>query len=187
MNDYSGIESREVLDMVELWKLPKLYPALVYWPRMFYPPSKIEPRGISSISTRGKTRWVASVTIASIVGYFVLSGLTNTYMIKSHNHDISNYNRAHLVVAYIFLGTTIFGGFIVLMWFMSILCSKKNMLPLQESIRLDIGKNMEMHEKLDHVDDEACGRPVEEMSFWAGDLHFHTRPNWRGNWCIVII
>ena len=187
MDDYSGIDTREVLDVVELWKLPKVYPALVYWPCMFYSPNKIEPQGISTISTRGKTRWVASTTIASIVGYFVLSGLTNTYIIKSYNHTISNYNRAHLVVAYIFLATTIFGGFIVLMWFMSTLCSKKNMLPLPESERLDIGKDMEMRERLDHIDDEACGRPIEEMSFWAGDLHFHSRPNWRGNCYIVIV
>jgi hypothetical protein len=67
--------------------------------------------------------------MASIVGYFVLSGATNILIIGSYdgrmrkNQHISslmisatNYNRAHAVIACMALGIVVFGGLVVYLW-----------------------------------------------------------------------
>lgn len=75
-----------------------------------------KPQGVSSISSKGESIWVATTIIASILGFYVLWGLSNVFIVKNPESNFPNYNRTHLVVASMVLGTTVFGGMIVLAW-----------------------------------------------------------------------
>ncbi|MCO5551016.1 hypothetical protein L7F22_004511 [Adiantum nelumboides] len=79
-------------------------------------PSGPKRQGVSNISSKGEPLWVACTMIASILGYYILWGLSNILIIRKTESSFPNYNRAHLVLASMVLGTTIFGGMIVLAW-----------------------------------------------------------------------
>ncbi|MCO5557877.1 hypothetical protein L7F22_011449 [Adiantum nelumboides] len=74
------------------------------------------PQGISSLAAMGNTKWIASITIFSMLGYFVLSGLSNIYIVKHATDEFPNYNRAHMVVVCMVLGVFLFGGAVLMVW-----------------------------------------------------------------------
>ncbi|KAI5084359.1 hypothetical protein GOP47_0000528 [Adiantum capillus-veneris] len=82
-------------------------------------PSGPKPQGVSNISSKGEPLWVACTMITSILGYYILWGLSNVLIIKKTESAFPNYNRAHLVLASMILGTFVFGGTIVLAWWYS--------------------------------------------------------------------
>lgn len=86
----------------------------VFSPTML--PSGPKHQGVSSISSKGEPMWVAFTMIASIIGYYILWGLSNIFFVKNPESVFPNYSRAHLVLASMILGTTLFGGTIVLAW-----------------------------------------------------------------------
>ena len=129
----------------------------------------VPPQGIiSNISTTGNSKWVASITIASMLGYFLLSGIANTFIIKTyHRHTFTNYNRTHLMVASLILGIVIFGGFVLFLWILKSRQQSKSLASVQPTLE---------NEVLDH---EAYGGAGE--SSWVGDVHIRSRPHWRGS------
>ena len=149
--------------------------------RVAYPPSQplvlrpsdfpdvVATQGIiSNISTTGNSKWVASITIASMLGYFLLSGIANTSIIKSYQtHTFTNYNRTHVMVACMILGIVIFGGFVLFLWILKSRQQSKSLASVQPTLE---------NEVLDH---EAYGGAGE--SSWVGDVHIRSRPHWRGS------
>ncbi|KAH7296649.1 hypothetical protein KP509_26G032700 [Ceratopteris richardii] len=79
-------------------------------------PTRYKPHAVSRISSKGEPVWLACIVIASITGYYILWGLSNVFLIKTPKASFPNYNRAHLVLVSMILGTVVFGGFFVLIW-----------------------------------------------------------------------
>ena len=133
---------------------------------------------ISSIGSTGSTSWVALTTIASFAGYFVLSGLANTFIVRSYaHHTFTNYNRAHVVVACMILGILICGGLVVLLWFhmlrrQSSISSASVQPRTQSPTSSPSGSNEDLGATYNGIEDGA--------SQWDGDVHILSRPNWKG-------
>lgn len=106
--------------------------AVLYSPVMLLKGPK--PQGVSSISSKGESIWVASTIIASIIGFYVLWGLSNVFIVRKPDSNFPNYNRAHLVVASMVLGTTVFGGMIVLAWWFHLKQRRQHSSPPLTSI-----------------------------------------------------
>ena len=137
---------------------------------------------ISSIGITGSTFWVACTTIASILGYVVLSGLANTLIIKSFTDSpgFPNYNRAHIVVACMCLGVVVFGGLVVLMWSQKLKQQRRDtMSSVQPRNQSTINSPSKNNDEF-IVDDETCVGLKVKASPWIGDVHLYRRPNWRG-------
>ena len=160
--------------------------------RVAYPPSQpsvlrppdfvvnvVATQGIiSNVSTTGNTKWVACITIASMLGYFLLSGIANTFIIKTyHRHTFTNYNRTHVMVASMILGIVIFGGFVVLLWIFKSTQKRKSFAAVQPTTNSTTPSPVEAFES-DVFDQEAYGAGE---SSWVGDVHIRSRPNWRGS------
>mgnify|MGYP002775580199 CR=1 FL=1 len=139
-------------------------------------PNVVATQGIiSNISTTGNTKWVASITIASMLGYFLLSGIANTFLIKTyHRHTFTNYNRTHVMVASMILGIVIFGGFVVLLWIFKSRQQRRSFAAVQPTTNSTTPSPVEAFES------EVFDREAGESS-WIGDVHIRSRPNWRGS------
>ena len=135
---------------------------------------------ISSIGITGSTFWVACTTIASILGYVILSGLANTLIIKSFTEPgFPNYNRAHIVVACMFLGVVVFGGLVVLMWSQKLKHQRRDTSLVQPRNQSTFNSPSNNDDEF-IVDDETCVGLEVKASPWIGDVHLYRRPNWRG-------
>eukprot|EP00250_Pteridium_aquilinum_P019524 c24466_g1_i1 orf=499-2991(-) len=86
-----------------------------------------KPQGVCSISSKGESIWVVSVIITSILGFYVLWGLSNVFIVKHPESTFPNYNRAHLVVTSMVLGITVFGGMVVLAWWSHLKLHRKKL------------------------------------------------------------
>ena len=135
---------------------------------------------ISSIGITGSTFWVACTTIASILGYVVLSGLANTLIIKSSTEPgFPNYNRAHIVVACVCLGVVVFGGLVVFMWSQKLKQQRRDTSSVQPRNQSTINSPSNSNDEF-IVDDETCVGLDVKASPWIGDVHLYRRPKWRG-------
>jgi hypothetical protein len=147
-------------------------------PIVFYPPVNSAGPGkyISSIGSTGSTAWVAGTTMASILGYFVLSGLANVFIIRSYKrHTFPNYNRAHVVVACMFLGIFFFGGLVVLLWLWKVRRSSQQQKTSINSV-VELEKSHDSREM-----NTALDRGAAISAIWDGDVRIFSRPNWKGN------
>ena len=135
---------------------------------------------ISSIGITGSTFWVACTTIASILGYLILSGLANTLIVKSYSgHNFPNYNRAHVVVACMFFGVVVFGGLVVLLWFLILKKQRGNTSSI-EPRNQSTGNSPAINMDEFVVDDETQLGLDGKASPWIGDVRLYRQPNWRG-------
>jgi hypothetical protein len=168
------------------------------------------PGSVSSIGPTGDNTWVARTTVASILGYLLLTGFANQVIVKVYNGlAVPNYNRAHLVVASMLLGVGLFGGFVVLLWARS-LHSKQRRLQQQQQKIINGNVKLSAVQPRNHAsassspanpaDDAAAGALVvaddddrdddeearvglsktRSSSPWTGDLQLFRRPNWTG-------
>ena len=144
-------------------------------PTVFHPSFQRQAK-ISNIGSTGSTAWVATITIASFIGYFILSGIANVFIVKSYKgHSFPNYNRAHVVVACMFLGIIIFGGLVVLLWLRKVHQQTSNLASVQPRIQSPTtspSQSNEDHEKTHGIEDG--------LATWDGDVHIFSRPNWKG-------
>ncbi|MCO5554825.1 hypothetical protein L7F22_008360 [Adiantum nelumboides] len=137
-----------------------------------------EPQGISSLATMGNTKWIASITISSMLGYFVLSGLSNLYIVKHPNDPFPNYNRAHMVVVCMLLGVFLFGGAVLMIWsFFINKAVQVNALSLHSNGN-STPSSPANYNGQDFYDNEANAHG-KRASPWNGDLHLSYRPNWK--------
>ncbi|MCO5611480.1 hypothetical protein L7F22_065733 [Adiantum nelumboides] len=129
-----------------------------------------QPRGVSRIASVGDTKWVACISISSMIGYFVLSGLANLYIVKAYKYNFSNYNRAHVVVICMLLGIMLFGGALLIIWAIHLKSRKENTSSIQPK-----GNYVPAQ---DFYDNEAIVGS-EGGSPWDGGLHLCCRPHWK--------
>ncbi|KAI5070347.1 hypothetical protein GOP47_0014690 [Adiantum capillus-veneris] len=148
--------------------------------RTISPTAYTKPQGISSFAAIGDTKWIASITILSILGYFVLSGLSYLYIVKTTNGPFPNYSRAHMVVGCMLLGILLFGGGVLMIWSYytkrltqakeSYLDQTKGNNSRNSSPNVYLGQ-LELYDQEANVDST-------RRSPWNGDLHLSCRPNW---------
>jgi hypothetical protein len=137
---------------------------------------------ISSIGSTGSTAWVAGTTMASILGYFVLSGLANVFIIRSYkHHTFPNYNRAHVVVACMFLGIVVFGGSVALLWLWKVRRSSQQKRTSINSV-VEPEKSHDSREMKTALDQGAAISAI-----WDGDVRIFSRPNWKGSHYIAML
>ena len=89
-------------------------------------------QGPFHIGATGSSAWVASMTFASVLGFYAFWGTTNVVLIKGAHSLFANYHRAHIVITSMIFGTTVFGGAIILIWWFygTSLGTKSNYLKL---------------------------------------------------------
>ena len=183
MQDYrrrSGGEDMELDSKAQAFTLSQFrvaYPPSQ--PLMLPPPNDLKlvpPQGIiSNISTTGNTKWVACITIASMLGYFLLSGIANTSIIKSYeHHTFTNYNRTHVMVACMILGIVIFGGFVLVFWILKSRQKTKSLASVKPTT------NSTTPSPVEALESEVFDREAGQSS-WVGDVHIRSRPDWRGS------
>ncbi|MCO5609894.1 hypothetical protein L7F22_064128 [Adiantum nelumboides] len=140
--------------------------------------SSKEPQGISSLAAMGNTKWIASITISSMLGYFVLSGLSNLYIVKHPNDAFPNYNRAHMVVVCMLLGVFLFGGAVLMIWSFFI-----NKALQENALSLHSNGNSTPSTPVSYTGqefyDNEANAHSKRASRWNGDLHLFHRPNWK--------
>lgn len=161
-------------------------------------------QGICAISTSGNSKWVFLTILASIVGFYIIWGLSNVLLIKKYDALFPNYHRAHLVVASMVLGISVFGGMIILLWWSQSKVSPKKgtgytgiALPsllkvLQKpSSPNSIGGTGYPNASQPSTDNQhyepegGLTNDIEKAtslngSPWNGNLHLQSRPDWRG-------
>ena len=186
IQDYEGVllpgdNSHRIGESLDLSKFIRDRPTSQ--PLEFYPAQQPQAEGrLSSIGSTGSTSWLAFTTIASFAGYFVLSGLANTYIVRSYTkHTFTNYNRAHVVVACMILGIVVCGGLVVLLWF--------HKLRRQSSLSLaSVQPRLQSPTSSPSESSEDLGANYNGMedgtSQWDGDAHIFSRPNWKGIVCM---
>ncbi|MCO5593804.1 hypothetical protein L7F22_047822 [Adiantum nelumboides] len=141
-------------------------------------------RDISSVSTKGSSLWVATTMVASVAGFYILWGLFNVYIVKHLRNDFpTNFTRAHIVVASMLLGTTIFGGVIVFAWY----CLSRSSTSCSHSDSRKVGIASTSPSPAPHYQSQQL-QPIvrsdmdEEnvlaASPWSGTIHLGVRPNW---------
>ncbi|KAI5076064.1 hypothetical protein GOP47_0008129 [Adiantum capillus-veneris] len=137
----------------------------------------VKPQGISSISSVGNTKWVAAITISSMIGYFVFSGLANLYIVRAYSYNFPNYNRAHVVVICMLLGIILFGGALLIIWLIHNKTQKENTSLIQPKGHSTTNSptNYPVQEFYDNEANVGC----EGGSPWNGDLHLCCRPDWK--------
>ena len=176
--DNTGHNSYRVGQSFDLSKFSREHPTSQ--PLEFHPsyPAAHGDGRMSSIGSTGSTSWVAFTTIASFAGYFVLSGLANTFIVRSYtHHTFTNYNRAHVVVACMILGILVCGGLVVLLWFhmlrrQSSISSASVQPRTQSPTSSPSGSNEDLGATYNGIEDGT--------SQWDGDVHIFSRPNWKG-------
>ena len=143
--------------------------------------------------------WVASTMVCSIVGFYVLWGVSTILMVRKKKRLLLNYEEAQVVVASMVLATLLFGGFIVLLW--EIMNNKKkNMkkrLPPTDHHISTLKSPSNISGATSHID----GHHGEEKNVlgghqritttsptpcytspWCGTLQFGSRPSWTGSY-----
>ncbi|KAI5065856.1 hypothetical protein GOP47_0018480 [Adiantum capillus-veneris] len=145
-------------------------------------------KGISSVSTKGRSSWVAATILASMAGFYILWGLSNVYIVKHLRNDFpTNFTRAHIVVASMILGTTIFGGVIVLAWWLSSTKASSSATP-PDSRKVGIASNSPSpapphHDQVAHQLQPIVRTHLDEENIaaaspWSGTLRLGVRPLW---------
>eukprot|EP00250_Pteridium_aquilinum_P020333 c24786_g1_i1 orf=522-2951(+) len=161
-------------------------------------------QGICAISTSGKSKWVVLTIFASIVGFYIIWGLSNVLLVKNYEAPFPNYHRAHLVLASIALGTTAFGGMIILLWWSPLKVSptKDNGFAAEKAdcVLWSIFKapkkspstnNIGSDQNVAHLSSDNHHQELQESltndiedagshneSPWNGNLHLQSRPQW---------
>ncbi|KAH7285666.1 hypothetical protein KP509_33G040000 [Ceratopteris richardii] len=138
--------------------------------------------GISPISNVGETCWVASITIFSMVGYFVLSGLANLYIVEDYTKNFPNYNRAHVVVACLVLGILGFGGILAGIWYIILKRKSEDHISTILPFNTKSASTSPQAQYAPSVNLSTTPETIEsgESHFlWEGDLHIGGRPDWK--------
>lgn len=164
--------------------------------------SQITPiQGICAISTSGNSKWVFLTILASIVGFYIIWGLSNVLLVKKYDAPFPNFHRAHLVVASMALGISLFGGMIILLWWLQLKISPKketgykaitllsfSKVPQKLSSPNSIGgyqnathlsTDNHHHELQEGLTNDIENAGSLDGSPWNGNLHLQSRPDWR--------
>ena len=134
----------------------------------------LKPQGPFHIGAKGKSPWVALTIFASIVGFYVLWGTTNTVLVKGAHSLFPNYHRSHFIITSMISGIIIFGGPIVMLWW---LCG------ISLGAKSNIVTN---YSKLHNFDEEKFDQYVDHP--WRESHQLGSRPEWNGKRnCFIII
>ncbi|MCO5559201.1 hypothetical protein L7F22_012796 [Adiantum nelumboides] len=155
--------------------------ALVACREVVFSRSGPKAQSISSISTSGQALWVSSVTLASLVGFYVLWGLSNVLIVRQYDADFTNYNRTHVLTACMILGTVLFGGIPTSIWWLKLkMHHKSKSAPAKVGIMNGSPDNGHLYIP-DHTstkDEENMGL-ITHGSPWHGTLQLFCRPAWK--------
>ncbi|KAH7436033.1 hypothetical protein KP509_06G090300 [Ceratopteris richardii] len=125
---------------------------------------------VSDLSAAGSNIWVGIITIASMIGYFVISGLANLHIIRYY--ELSNYNHAHVLLASVLLGILVSGGLFAFFWH-SDLSSKNENLRITTQPPQIVSDSASSSVRRPEVNFEGL-----EAFTWKGDLRICSRPEW---------
>ena len=148
------------------------------------------------IGSRGEPMWVASTMVCSIVGFYVLWGVSTMLMVRKKKRLLLNYEEAQVVVASMLLATLLFGGFIVLLWDITNNKKKNKRLPpthqdistCKSPTNISVASHMDgdhgkdskflgSHQCITTISPTTC-----HTSPWCGTLQFGCRPPWTGSY-----
>ncbi|KAL3702293.1 hypothetical protein R1sor_020315 [Riccia sorocarpa] len=128
--------------------------------------------GVSSLSPAGSSVWVASVVVASMVGFILLWGLANVIFINRSGPHYKNYWESILFLASAILAVVVCGGFVLLLWSVSLSGDD----PSQCSSACKGFKSK--HVRRGNLQSPNHDLETAHRSPWRGDLHLGLRPNW---------
>ncbi|KAH7425228.1 hypothetical protein KP509_11G045300 [Ceratopteris richardii] len=134
---------------------------------------------ISNLSAASSSVSVASITIFSMLGYFLLSGLANVYILKDPTGNFSNYSHAHVIVTCLILGTLGFGGPLAFIWHLVLNRKDRGTTRTQAMQSNSVSMPPKFEEAEQFYQNE---RNLEggEHCTWDGDLRIGCRPDWHG-------
>ncbi|KAL2649831.1 hypothetical protein R1flu_017959 [Riccia fluitans] len=130
--------------------------------------------GVSSLSPAGSSVWVASAVVASMVGFILLWGLSNVIFINRSAPHYKNYNESILLLASAILAVVVCGGFILLLWSVSLSGSD----PSQTMCTSGCKGFKSKHVRRGNLQSPNHDLESAHRSPWRGDLHLGLRPNW---------